>query len=415
MAVPTSMAKMPRPRLRQSVLLTCLLAVFLHGPGVASAQIWPRTPVSLAGGRVTLGVELSVTYGSDDEGYFNYTNYETSALRRTRAAVAVSVAPWRRLAMLGEFRLETDGHPRAYAWYARLTPWPDRAIVLQAGRIPPVFGTFARRGYPQDNPLIGDPLAYQYLTSVRHDALPETAADIVRMRGRGWRVTYPAGNTTPLPGVPIVAASSWDTGVQARFGDRPVEFDASWTTGSLSAPGPTGGSGRGGVAGRVAVTPTVGLVLGGSAARGPFLSQRALDATSSVGISGGQQTAFGLDAEYARGYVLLRGEWLFNRWSMPTVHGGTLPLDVSGGYLEGRYRLRPDVYVAARVDRLSFATMTTPDSVETWEARVSRVELGTGYSITRGMRLKACYQFNVRDGGRVRRNHLVAAQAVVWF
>src|SRR5438445_5776950 len=42
---------------------------------------------------------------------------------------------------------------------------------VQIGRIPPTFGAFARRTYANDNPLIGYPLAYQYLTSLRADAL----------------------------------------------------------------------------------------------------------------------------------------------------------------------------------------------------------------------------------------------------
>ena len=44
--------------------------------------------------------------------------------------------------------------------------------MVQAGRIPPVVGAFARRAYGRDNLVIGLPLAYQYLTSLRPDALP---------------------------------------------------------------------------------------------------------------------------------------------------------------------------------------------------------------------------------------------------
>ena len=37
--------------------------------------------------------------------------------------------------------------------------------------MPPTFGAFARRTYANDNPLIGYPLAYQYMTTMRADAL----------------------------------------------------------------------------------------------------------------------------------------------------------------------------------------------------------------------------------------------------
>jgi len=35
-----------------------------------------------------------------------------------------------------------------------------------------VIGAFARQAYGRDNLVIGTPLAYQYLTSLRPDALP---------------------------------------------------------------------------------------------------------------------------------------------------------------------------------------------------------------------------------------------------
>jgi hypothetical protein len=50
-----------------------------------------------------------------------------------------------------------------------------------------------------------------------------------------------------------------------------------------------------------------------------------------------------------------------------------------------------------------------------WEAQVTRAECGAGYSIGRHARLKVVYQLDVRDGGRVRRSHLGAAQIVVWY
>ena len=76
----------------------------------------------------------------------------------------------------------------------RVRPWRDRPIDIQAGRIPPTFGAFARRDYGAGNPLIGYPLAYQYLTAVRPDALPASTDDVLRMRARGWRPSYPIGS-----------------------------------------------------------------------------------------------------------------------------------------------------------------------------------------------------------------------------
>jgi hypothetical protein len=46
---------------------------------------------------------------------------------------------------------------------------------------------------------------------------------------------------------------------------------------------------------------------------------------------------------------------------------------------------------------------------------VTRVEVGAGYSPLRHVLLKASWQHNWRDGGRVRENDLVAGQVLLWF
>ncbi len=51
-----------------------------------------------------------------------------------------------------------------------------------------------------------------------------------------------------------------------------------------------------------------------------------------------------------------------------------------------------------------------------WDAPVTRVEVGGGYSIQRNLLLKGSFQYDRRDGGRLQsRAHLVAAQLVFWF
>ena len=126
--------------------------------------------------------------------------------------------------MLTELRSEDGERIVPYAMYARVRPWTRYNFDIQAGRIPPVFGTFARRSYSADNPLIGYPLAYQYLTSLRPNAIPATADDLLQMRARGWLANYPVGVTTAAPGVPLVSAYRWDTGVEAHAATE--HFDA---------------------------------------------------------------------------------------------------------------------------------------------------------------------------------------------
>ena len=162
-------------------------------------------------------------------------------MRPVRSAGCGPASRWKRarpkrIAFLAEVRAETGVGVTPYAWYVRVSPFDRGLLDIQAGRIPPVFGTFARRSYPQDNPLIGSPQTYQYLTSVRPDAIPATADDLLEMKGRGWLVSYPIGAAEPHNGVATIAAERWDTGVQVRVGRPAFEATVAWTVGSLSSP-----------------------------------------------------------------------------------------------------------------------------------------------------------------------------------
>src|SRR5690606_31341499 len=229
----------------------------LAAPVPVWSQTWPTGPLTWALGRagtLTAGGEATAVAGArDEDAFFNYTGYEHNALRLIRLAVTARWQPLPRAALLADVRSEDFETPRIYALYARVTPWAGVPLDFQAGRIPPVFGRFARLTYAADNPLIGYPLAYQYLTSLRADAVPSASEDLLRMRGRGWLASYPIGNRTPGPGLPLVSAFTYDTGVQARYAPGPIEIAAAVTKGPLSNPG---GAHEGvQMSGRVAVTP----------------------------------------------------------------------------------------------------------------------------------------------------------------
>ena len=213
------------------VLLALLTSRGLH------AQTLPAGPVTVLDGELVLGGEVVATLGSqDDIAFFNYTDYEHNTLRMFRVSLAAAWRPVDRLAFVGEVRSEDLTEPHAYAAYVRVRPWMAHQLDIQAGRIPPAFGAFGRRTYQTDAPLIGYPLAYQYLSSLRPDAVPATLGDLLRMRARGWQTSFPVGSTIPATGVPLVSAFQWDTGVQARYKAKAVEVAFAVTIGTLSDP-----------------------------------------------------------------------------------------------------------------------------------------------------------------------------------
>ena len=262
----------------------------LGAVGPARAQSLPAEPYVVGDGRLTIGGDLSATTScastdvagaascTEDPGFFNYTDYDHSVVRMVRIGVTAALRASRHFSVLGELRSENAGSPEPYALYLRFRPWVGRNLDVQVGRVPPTFGAFARRTYASDNILIGYPLAYQYLTSLRPDSLPANADELLRMRGRGWLSNFSVGDPTPRHGMPVASAFRWDTGVQLHAAAGIVEGAASVTMGTLANPLVKDDNSGKQYSGRLTVRPATGLIVGVSAARGPFVTRQAAEA-----------------------------------------------------------------------------------------------------------------------------------------
>lgn len=394
------------------------MTVVLAVAAPARSEDQPTAPSRL----FTLGGEASGSFSSaPDRGFFNDSAYGRSygrdALRLGLLRLEARLQAGPHLALIGELRTENLDTPRLFALYARLRPFLRKELDLQVGRIPPVFGAFPRRRYGTDDPLIGYPLAYQYLTSLRPDAAPASAADVLRNRGAGWWPYYPVGGTARQTGLPLVNPLLWDTGVEVRIGRDPVELALAVTQGTLSSPRVRDNNDGKQVAGRLALRPTFGLVLGVSAARGEYLDrQLGAELPSSARDRTYRQTALGLDLEYSAGYWLLRAEAIRSAWDVPVLDAPRIesPLAATAVMLEARYTVAPGLYLAGRMDHLGFSGLTASDPVG-WDAPVTRIEGGLGYKPTRRVLLKLSYQQNWRDGGRVRERGVLAGQVLLWF
>jgi hypothetical protein len=397
-------------------LVLIVLATMLAFPRGSAAQSLPSGPIRAMDGQLLVSGEAVATVSdTDDITFFNYTDYEHNALRLFRVALSGAWQPARRLAFVGELRTEDLDRPHAYAAYVRFRPWVNRGLDIQAGRIPPSFGAFTRRAYTSDNPVIGYPLAYQYLTSIHPDAVPATVEDLVRMRARGWLSTFPVGDRTPSPGVPLVTAFRWDTGVQARWKAGMVDTTVAVTTGTLSDPRASDNNGSPQISGRFAAQPAIGLILGASAARGAWLSS---DVTRLLpGETTSTQTAWGADAEYSRDHWLVRSELVWSRWRVPfaTTAPSGVDLDALAIWVEGRYKLTPRISAGFRADHLGFSDVETSAARIPWDGPVNRVEAVLGYALQRNLTARVGVQRNDRDAGRVRSRTYFSAQLAYWF
>jgi hypothetical protein len=388
------------------------LGLALAAAAAASAQDLPSEPLTLANGHVVIGADVSFSASTQDDesAWFNYTDYEHNTMRLMKVGVTTNIRLNDRIAFLAEVRSENGDGIRPYALYARLRPWKGRAIDIQAGRIPPTFGAFSRRAYANGNPLIGYPLAYQYLTSLRPDAVPADADELLRMRARGWQPFYRLGNQEAATGMPLVTAFRWDTGVQVHAGTTRLSAGAAVTTGTVSDPRAKDNNGGKQVSGRVEWQPIVGLVVGASGAHGPYLSDSVRNLLGRAESS--NERALGFDAEYSRDHWLVRGEGVWTRWAMPTL---TVPLDASSAFVEGTYKIRPGMFLAARADKLTFSKVTSAGQNLEWDSPVTRVEMGLGVYVRRNLLARGTYQHNWRDGGLIRNRQQITVQLQFWL
>ena len=396
----------------------CVLTLVSASPARAQTETGYR-PVF---GRLTFGGDATATLSpSDNEAYFNFTNYDQNALRAAQVRLMGEFRVSSSISLLGELRAENGDGLEGAAWYVRWHPSSGSAFDVQAGRIPPVIGLFAREPYGRDNPLIGAPLAYQYLLSLRPDALPSTAADLIRMRGRGWEPSFPLGAQTLTPGVPIVSAFRWDTGVEAQWHPSWLSVAGAVTRGAPSAPAVTRDENSGETwSGRAAIGGTSGFTVGVSGARGPWIDASALSLVPTADRGEDVQTLIGADVEYGWGAWLIRGEELRSVFELPLSGdpNADTHLTAWSGYIEARYRIRPRWQVAARVEHMNFSTIvdsTTPGLPVTWEAPVKRFSADVGYRATRRLECRVGVQMDWRDGGRVTMRTYPAAQVLFWF
>jgi predicted porin len=165
------------------------------------------------------------------------------------------------------------------------------------------------------------------------------------------------------------------------------------------------------VSGRVAVTPAVGLIIGASAGRGAWLARTVAPDSSPT------QQSFGADVEYSRDHWIIRSEAVWSRWAFPAAlaPSNTRALDALGSWVEGRYRVTPRIFLAARADHLGFSDLRGSILVLPWDSPVKRIESGFGYYLQRNLVFRATAQQNWRDAGRVKHRTYISGQLAYWF
>lgn len=370
--------------------------------------------------RVAVGGDIGVFIAPPDpRTYFNYTSYDEDALRTARLQLYGEWHLQSTLSIVGEVRTENTQGITAAALYLRWRPAAVRDLQIQIGRIPPVVGVFARHAYGRDNIVLGLPLAYQYLTSLRPDALPASVSDLLAMRGRGWQPAYPIGSASVRTGLPLVASSTWDTGAEANWSRAWLDLSGAVTLGSPAAPVVLDTNRDLMWSGRAAAKLPAGVTIGLSAARAGWIDDDVLKLTPGFRSTPHAQTLVGADAELGVGHWLVRAEWLRSGFDMPFVDDPTPTprLTAQSAFVETRLRVHPRVQIGLRVDRLMFGDVIDPSTGEptSWDANVDRIEGTVGLRLSRSLEVRAGWQENWRRAAHTQTRGIPMAGLLYWF
>ena len=229
------------------------------------------------------------------------------------------------------------------------------------------------------------------------------------MRGRGWLSNFSVGDLAPDRGLPLVSAFRWDTGVQLHAASQ---IDGGRGRGHDRQPrqparrrrqrGQAGGRPGGAHAGHRADRRDVGRPRAVPDAR---TRREARAPTSATGSSPRPPWARTSSTRGATICCASRRSSATGGCRSSNAPAIALPLQ---GDLDARRRplQDPSRVSTPRHDSIIWDSARSPAPTRTaeWDAPVTRVEVGGGYSLLRNLLLKASFQHNTRQGGRTDRS-----------
>ncbi len=278
-------------------------------------------------------------------------------------------------------------------------------VNISAGKILTPFGAYSRRQLSPDNPLIGTPLFFYYLTNVSPSF------------GYLNSATLPLAQASYGGQLSTIYYGGYYSGVEV-FGSIAGNL-FSYDVAVMNAPLSSTHSGinldkQVGIHGRVAVQPAIWGTAGVSYAGGSFLESGPVN-QSMGSLDEFKQQTVGLDLNLNYLYYEFNAEYILNEFQSPYIvyNLSPPPFYVSG--LAGRSMrlssreilidLKIDapfyagLYIAGRYNAVMFGSITDPFSSSPtfgssipWDRDVQRFEFTVGYKPARGVIVKVGYQ-----------------------
>ena len=291
----------------------------------------------------------------------------------------------------------------------RWTPFDRDIVSLQFGKFATVVGNWVSRHDTWQNPLITPPLPYEIITTISDGKPPASPAEFLARRPMPvqkdewvpviWGPAYTTGWAL------FGSVSKFDYGFEiknASVASHPDEWeinDAGWSYPNF--------------AGRLGFRPSPAWNHGVSFSYGTYLYSEAQPYLSpGKSLSDYNEINIAYDVSYAWHRWQFWGEVFLTRFEVPNVGNA----DVLSYYLEAKYKITSNLYVAARWNQQIFGSIADgAGGRQTWGNDTIQVDVALGYRFTRHLQAKVQYSFNHRDAALQQGEQLVAGQVTLKF
>ena len=371
---------------------------------------------------------LRITGLIDLEGY--YLDQPASGLIETddnllfnpRLTIFVDARWSKYLYFFGQVRLDRGFDPsdegaqvRLDEYFIRYKPLGNSRLTFQIGKFATVVGNWVQRHYSWDNPFVTAPLPYENLTGIWDIAAPGDTDELLY-----WAHVpgYDYGDySDKYLRLPIIWGPSYASGValsgtiekfdyafelkNSALASRPEYWDAT----QMGFTHPT-------YSGRLGFRPNEMWNFGFSVSSGAYLVPEAA-ATLPRGTSIGnfREKVLAQDISFAWHHLQLWAEVYETCFEVPRIGNA----DTLAYYIEGKYKITPQLYAALRWNQQLFGTV--PDDIKElqWGNDVWRVDAALGYRFTNYLQGKLQYSLTHVRGNASIGKQLLAAQLTLRF
>jgi hypothetical protein len=398
--------------LKRALLFGCMAVA---GCGVGAAQeadFGVTVPVTLsAGGMDTHRFQL-INPGSPSTALaFRAMVYPTVRLGKHwfgYAAIQVRKIPYFYYDAFLTDRSVTTDVIQAYLGYSLHVG--KATMVFKAGQMTSAFGSFPLRYDDAENPLIDQPLNYITEIPLRTDQLSCGTNELLREHygfvfancggARGGGAGLTPVTLYGLLGVEAEASAGRFDGRLQMANNSPAY--PTWSITKQYLQWAAGGG----------FTIRQGFRVGGSAFRGPYLESSTVDGLpAGTTVRDFPATGLGVDGQWALGRYSLNGEWQRLQFDAPNF---VIAPTINAGYIEGKARLTPRLYMAGRVGRLGTGRVSDIHGVsaDQFAPALKSYELAAGAWLNRYTLLKVSYSWLKSEGSSSNLTNVVGFQLV---